>query len=137
MAEVITANYRYVTHEEGDEYATRHTLTPGDDPSDLPEEVYDDLKEQGLIMDENRFDKATGVVLPAEEALRRMERARTYAQTHPVGEAPSTGTVSGDEPQSGDKEGTAKQRQAAKAGSTSTTGGNGENTGSTGDKGDK
>lgn len=75
MAKVMVAHYRYIEQPKDEDYAVRHVLRPGDDPKELPKEVRQDLEKRKLIMDERRFDADQNVVLPAEEALRRIEAA--------------------------------------------------------------
>lgn len=62
MAKVMASTYRWSEEKDGE--VEHHVLRPGDDPGDLPKDVRKDLEKRKLVVDEKRFDKSNGVVLP-------------------------------------------------------------------------
>lgn len=74
MAKVLACVYRYVEVVDAEKgIAKRHVYRPGEKPDGLSKEVVEDLDKRGLLVDEKRFSKELGVVLPPAEALKRYE----------------------------------------------------------------
>lgn len=111
MAKVLASNYRYITMKDGDDFATRHVLRPGDPASKLPKEARELLQERGQLVDESRFDKEQGVVIPPEEYIRRLEAEEEEEEEAEAEEEATTtsATTSEQQPKQADQGDKAKQ----------------------------
>lgn len=94
MAKVLATSYRYVEVTDEEKGIAKRTIySPGESPDGLPSDVVKDLDERGLLVDERRFSKELGIVLPDAEAVKRYE-AEAQVTEGGGNQAPKTSTAS-------------------------------------------